>query len=103
VKWNDREDPVDNSETKKQLVEEANNDSLYECLTMRLSDHDGLWTNEYNSVYLGKIELDDGSFLRDAPLYVLKTYHQHMPLSYHYINKKTLGKQFDENTEYSIM
>jgi hypothetical protein len=40
--------------------------------TMRISDHDGDWTRDYDSVYLGKLELDDGSILLDEPCWVLK-------------------------------
>jgi hypothetical protein len=103
VRMNYPDDPIDKSDTKKQLLEETNVDRLYECLTQRLSDHDGSWINSYDSVYLGKIELDNGTILRNAPLYVLKNYYQQIPLSYHYINKKTLGEKFDETCDYSIM
>jgi hypothetical protein len=72
-------------------------------MTLRISDHDGLWKQNYDSVYLGKMELDNGEYLRDAPLYVVKDYYNHAPLSYHYINKRTLGSKFDENSDYQIM
>jgi hypothetical protein len=111
VKMNYPNDHVDESEIKKaKLINsenaektENNDDYVYEKMTLRISDHDGLWKQNYDSVYLGKMELDNGEYLRDAPLYVVKDYYNHTPLSYHYINKRTLGSKFDENTDYQIM
>ena len=62
---------------------------------MRISDHDGKWADKYDSVYLGNVELDDGSYLIKQ-LGVVKEYDQEMPLSYHFINKNTLkGRKED--------
>ena len=55
---------------------------------MRISDRDALWTNTYNSVYLGKVELDDGSVFKDYPLWCVKDYEQQTVLSAHIIYKK---------------
>jgi hypothetical protein len=105
VKQNLPNDDIDNSEIKKDKVnttENANN-NIYEKMTLRISDHDGVWKQHYDSVYLGKIELDDGTYLKNSPMYVIKDYYNHTPLSYHNINKKTLGYKFDENSDYCIM
>jgi hypothetical protein len=40
------------------------------------------WTKNYNSCYLGKIELDSGVILQNTPLYVVKEYCQQIPLNY---------------------
>ncbi len=72
-------------------------------MTLRISDHDGLWKQNYDSVYLGKIELDNGDICKNANTYVIKDYYNHTPLSYHYINKLSLGDTFDENSDYQIM
>jgi len=108
VKMNYPNDTIDESEIKKaKLINtencENNGDYIYEKMTLRISDHDGLWKQNYDSVYLGKLELDNGEYLRDTPLYVVKDYYNHTPLSYHHINKKTLGSTFDENSDYQIM
>ena len=102
VKMNYPNDHIDESEIKKTKLihDEKNNDYIYEKMTLRISDHDGLWKQNYDSVYLGKMELDNGEYLRDAPLYVVKDYYNHIPLSYHYINKRTLGDSFDESNDY---
>ena len=70
---------------------------LLTLLTLRISDHNGLWAKTFDSAYLGNIELDDGSFIEDAPLIVLKEYNQQIPLSYHFIDKSSLGNKYDSN------
>lgn len=108
VKMNYPNDDIDESEIKKAELIKTENignscDYVYEKMTLRISDHDGLWKQKYDSVYLGKIELDNGEYLRNTPLYVVKDYYNHTPLSYHYINKRTLGDNFDETSDYQIM
>jgi hypothetical protein len=85
---NNFNDPIDASEIKNQRFEDINLDQTMERLTLRISDHDGLWSKEYNSAYLGNIELDNGDFLKNIPFIVVKEYEQQCQLSYHYINKK---------------
>jgi hypothetical protein len=97
-------DPIDESEIKNFRLEDTKADKKYEIQTLRISDHDGNWAKEYDSVYLGNIELDDGSLLRDVPMFVMKEYNQQIPLSYHFINKMKLGDKFDpENFSYTIV
>jgi len=86
---NQLNDNIDDSEIMSQRLEDDTLDQTQERLTMRITDHDGKWSESYNSAYLGYIELDNGSFL-DKPTIVLKEYNQQIPLSYHYVNKKTV-------------
>jgi len=103
IKQNLPNDRVDESEIKKEKLINTD-DNVYEKMTLRLSDHDGLWKQNYDSVYLGKLELDNGMYLKNCPMYVIKDYHNHSSLSYHYIDKTTLGSKFDEkNIFYKIM
>jgi len=95
---NNIDDPIDESEIKSQLLKDS--DSVIEQLTMRISDHDGLWAREYNSAYLGVIELDNGTYLKNTPFIVVKEYEQQLPLSYHYTNKKKLE---EDKEQYSIL
>lgn len=88
-------DPNDESEIKKQRLQDSSLDHNQEILTLRISDHDGLWTNDYDSVYLSNIELDDGSALQDTPILGIKDYNQQIPLSYHYIDKTKLLEKFN--------
>jgi hypothetical protein len=102
IKQNYPLDDIDESEIKKEKLKSDNN--IYEKMTLRISDHDGLWKQNYDSVYLAKLELDNGMYLKNYPLYVIKDYYNHTSLSYHYIDKTTLTSKFDENcTFYKIM
>ena len=88
-------DLVDESEIKKQRLQDSNLDQTIERLTMRISDHDGKWADKYDSVYLGNVELDDGSYL-NKQIFVVKEYDQEISLSYHFINKNSLkGRKED--------
>jgi hypothetical protein len=82
-------DPVDTSDIKQQRLEDRLLNATHERLTMRISDHDGNWSQKYNSAFLGNPELDDGSHM-NIKLLAVKEYNQQIPLSYHYINNATL-------------
>jgi hypothetical protein len=94
---NNQDDNIDESETKKMKLQDESVDQKYERLTMRVTDYDGKWTENYDSCYLGHIELDNGEYLKNVPILVVKEYNQQIPLSYHY-NKKPLAEN-----EYSIV
>jgi hypothetical protein len=78
-------DPIDESEIKQHRLQDTTLNKQKEVLTLRISDHDGLWATAYDSVYVGNLELDDGSLLDDTPMIVLKEYVNQLPLSGHYI------------------
>jgi len=96
-------DPIDESEIKKERLRDTSLDMKREVMTLRISDHDANWVKHYDSVYLGNIELDDGSFLEDIPMLVLKDYNQQIPLSYHFIDKSKLGEKFMAGYKYGII
>lgn len=99
-------DKNDSSFIKQDRLNDSNINQKYEIQTLRISDHDGSWGSTYDSVILGNIELDDGSFIEGTPMLVLKDYNQQIPLSYHYIDKKKLGDKFSNNlnkNNYSIL
>lgn len=99
-------DKNDSSFIKQDRLNDSNINQKYEIQTLRISDHDGSWGSTYDSVILGNIELDDGSFIEDTPMLVLKDYNQQIPLTYHYIDKKKLGDKFSNNlnkNNYSIL
>jgi len=85
--------PIDESDIKTQRLDDPKLDTKIEQLTMRISDHDGKWAHNYDSVYLGSTELDDGTYLK-CNLLAIKNYNQQIPLSYHYIDKITI--EYDE-------
>jgi hypothetical protein len=100
---NNPNDKIDESDIKKEMLNDENLNNAYEVLTMRISDHDGNWTNDADSCYLGNIELDNGDKLKNTPIIVLKDYNQQIPLSYHYISKSCLKETYDETQDYVIL
>jgi hypothetical protein len=92
----------DDSEYKKQVVENANTTDDFQKNTLKISDYNGTWTEEYDSIYIGKLELLNGKVLEDAPYWVVKEYEQQMPLSYHYIDNRRIGDFISEETKYYI-
>ena len=81
-----KNDTIDSSEIKSQRLQDNNLDKNTEYLTIRISDHDGKWSHSYDSAYVGYIILDNETELKNTPIFVLKTYEQQIPLSYHYKN-----------------
>ena len=55
---------------------------------MRITDYNGLWADNYDSCFIGKIKLDNGDILGNTPVFVVKNYEQHFSLTYHYINNE---------------
>jgi hypothetical protein len=88
-------DDIDKSEIKQQRLNDDNLDRIYEQLTIRISDHDGLWGEKYDSCYLGNILLENGAYLKNTPYIVLKDSNQQIPLSYHFINKGAYENKSD--------
>jgi hypothetical protein len=80
-------DPIDNSEIKKERERDNN---LGEELLNRISDHNGTWTADYDSAYIGNILLDDGNYLKNTPIVVVRDYEQQVSLSYHYITNNAI-------------
>jgi hypothetical protein len=95
----------DESYTKKEMLNDPEFDNKYQALTSRISDHDGKWTEKYDSAYLGySIELDDGTKLKENCLTVVKNYEQQLPLTCQYIDKKSVLLSLQNNVKnYSIM
>jgi len=98
VPMNYEKDSIDESLTKQELL---SLDKKHRQ-TMRISDHDGKWTETHDSVKLGRIELDDGSRLTDSPMWVVGEYDRIVPLSYHFIDKSTLGDVWSRDGDYKI-
>jgi hypothetical protein len=80
-------DSIDESQMKQYLLSNHETTSMAR-LTMRISDYDGTWTNQYDSVYVGKVDLDDGCKYMNSPLWVVKDYSQQTFLSSHPIDRQ---------------
>lgn len=90
---NFQDDKIDDSEIKKQRLNDVNLNQNLERLTMRISDHDGKWSEDYDSVFLGDIELDNGEIFNNHKL-ALKDYNQQIPLSFHFIRTSNNEKEY---------
>ena len=97
--------PNDESNVKKEMLNDPALDNKYEALTSRISDRDGKWTEKYDSAYIGySIELDDGTKLKENCLTVVKNYEQQLPLTCQYVNKNSVMLSIQNNCKnYSIM
>lgn len=93
---------IDKSEMKQIRLQD---EQLHkkEQLLMRITDYDGKWSEEYDSVFLPELLLDNGSKLENTPILVVKNHEQQQPLSYHWIDKRYLQEKFDEKLQYLIM
>ena len=84
VKMNYVNDRIDESTLTQHLLEtldkttEQYNDIK---IMQRISDREGVWTINSNSVYIGPIKLDDGRIFKKGPLWIVKDYEQQIPLS----------------------
>ena len=80
VKQNLIYDLRDTSATRKYITD----NHLFSCkrdyLTSRITDYDGKWADNYDSVYLGHLDLDDGMIWNKNTI-VVKEYHRFTRLS----------------------
>ena len=84
------------SSTKCSRLTDASLNINYENSTIRITDHDGNWTSTYDSVFAGRVMLDNGKELEGLPIFVVKKYEQQQPLSYHLIDSKHLNERTNE-------
>jgi hypothetical protein len=99
VPMNYPEDEVDES-YHSSILSSIDNENAQ---TNRIFDHNGSWTEKYNSVYLGNLLLDNGKFISGTPLWVVKDYNQQTSLSYHYLSSTLLKDEWSDNLDYSIL
>jgi len=101
IKENMPNDKIDESELKLLRLKNINHN--YEKMTLRISDHAANWASDYDSVFVDRIELDDGQRLLDTPIYAIKELQNQVSLSYHIIDGKYLKDKYDEDSEYRIL
>lgn len=83
TKQNLLSDNTDGSYMKREKLSDRTDDTKYESFTNRITDYDGTWSKQYDSVYLGYIKLDNGQILKDTPCIVVKSFTQYKILSVH--------------------
>ena len=99
VPMNYPEDDVDESFQRSILTSIDNENAQIN----RISDHNGSWIENFDSVYVGKLLLDNGKFIKGTPLWVVKDYNQQASLSYHYLSAKILNDEWSDNSDYYIL
>jgi hypothetical protein len=87
-------DKVDNSEYSQSLLRDIDKRERMR-VKLKMVDYDATWTNDYDSVYAGRVLMDDGERLFDYPEMVVKDNSQQVSLSVHIVDKKTLGEKWD--------
>jgi hypothetical protein len=102
LKTNSLNEVEDLSDIKKDKLSVENEYTNYERMTIRITDYDGNWANDYDTVILEDIQLDDCVKVENTPMYVCKEYDQQIPLSYHYINKKA-NNNGNESSKYEYL
>lgn len=81
-------DKIDYSDCKKDLLMNGRKYEKYICyeglrnyrycerMNLKISDYDSLWVDEYDSVYLGILKLDDDTYTNNYPLWIVKSTEQ---------------------------
>lgn len=89
--------PFDEPDTSEYATAALNDINLRERMriTLKMVDYYGKWANEYDSIYVGKVELDNGEFMNEYPEMVVKNNSQQIALSIHIVDKTTLGDEWD--------
>jgi hypothetical protein len=75
------------------LVEERLADpkeAKYERLVNKLHDHNGYWSNTFDSIYVGKARLANGGLFMKNYEYIVAQDNQHKPLTQHILDKSSL-------------
>jgi energy-coupling factor transporter ATP-binding protein EcfA2 len=97
-------DPKDKSE---QYKEKAKIDPEYENKILRMHDHEGKWVNDdrkYDTAYVGRAKLSDGSKFMTNPEFVIKDYDSVNYMSYYHIDSETIPSKWNAKaTNYMIL
>lgn len=91
---------------KMKIIDEntSNDDSTeYTSFADKIADKDGKWANTYDSVFVILQSKIPGKEKYGVPVYVVKQYEQQKPLSYHLLNMKQLGEEYEFMSNYEIM
>jgi len=73
--------------------------ALFAGNTKVLKEGSDEWSDEFDSAYINYADADGKE---SAPLWIVKEYEQQTPLTFHVINKKTLGNKWERTGNYAI-
>jgi hypothetical protein len=66
------------------------------------TDEDGIWSLNYDSLYIGEVARPDGRLFEEYPLWVIKSYDQQVVLSGQVLDKSVLGPSWSREAKYLI-
>lgn len=97
------DDKPDMSQTTQDMLKEDPTCASMEhrCLVnyLHISDRDGTWTKNYDSIFLGDVDLNDNSVKKYASnMFAIKEYEQQLPLTCHFFAAKTMEQEWSNNT-----
>ena len=96
-------DSVDNSEYSAAALKDIDRREKMR-IKLKLVDYDAKWSSEYDSVYAGRVLMDNGEPLFNYPEMVVKNNSQQVTLSIHIVDKKTLGEKWNsDETGYDFL
>ena len=61
----------------------------------KLMDYDGIWAENFDSIFIGRIKMENEYYFRSIPSFVLKSFGQQCPLTMHMLDMSTLKSNWD--------
>lgn len=97
---NDNDDKTDIVIDKMKYIKNR----TYQKSMLKVHDHRGTWTTQYDSAYLGRVKLNTGRYSLSNPEYILKNSDQQMVLTTQILDVTTLEKNWKAQSEkYQIL
>ena len=101
---NHADEPEDRSELMRKRVAENPSSREYEETVVRLHDHEGKWTENYDSAYVGRVALPRGGLFVSNPEWIVKSAEQYKTVSRHELRMDSLKPNWDPDYDgYRIM
>jgi len=79
---------IENPKTLQNLSANDSEIGKDDPLLNRISNNNSMWAINYDSAYIGNILSDDGNYLKNTPIIVVRDYDQQVSLTYHYITPR---------------
>lgn len=70
---------------------------------IKMTDYDGLWSDDYSSVYSGITRVVDDDRFTNIPMFIIRNFNQIHSLSLHIVDKSSLGEKWNYNDNYKII
>jgi len=102
------DDKPDMSQTTQDMLKEDPTCASMEHRSLvnylHISDRDGTWTKNYDSIFLGDVDLNDNSVKKYASnMFAIKEYEQQLPLTCHFFAAKTMEQEWSDNTAFYLI